>query len=146
MFQKILLPIDLDQLRSAEAALRVVNCLISNDNPEVVLLYVMPEIPAIVAHQIPAGTFGHAESDAQVQLKKLAEEHELPERATIIVRTGNAYREILTTARDVAADIIVMASHEPELSDYLLGSVAARTVRHAHCSVMVVRGQTEQSE
>ena len=35
--------------------------------------------------------------------------------------------------------MIVMASHDPVLSDYLLGSVAARVVRHAHCSVLVAR-------
>ena len=37
------------------------------------------------------------------------------------------------------ADVIVIASHDPGLADYLLGSVAARVVRHAHCSVLVVR-------
>jgi nucleotide-binding universal stress UspA family protein len=32
-----------------------------------------------------------------------------------------------------------MASHRPELSDYLLGPNAARIVRHAKQSVLVVR-------
>ena len=35
--------------------------------------------------------------------------------------------------------MIVIASHDPGLVDYLLGSVAARVVRHAHCSVLVTR-------
>jgi nucleotide-binding universal stress UspA family protein len=35
--------------------------------------------------------------------------------------------------------MIVMASHRPELKDYLLGPNAARVVRHAECSVLVVR-------
>jgi nucleotide-binding universal stress UspA family protein len=33
----------------------------------------------------------------------------------------------------------VIASHDPGFVDYFLGSVAARFVRHAHCSVLVAR-------
>jgi nucleotide-binding universal stress UspA family protein len=40
----------------------------------------------------------------------------------------------------VNADLIVMASHKPTVTDYLLGANAAHVVRHAGCSVMVVRG------
>ena len=46
---------------------------------------------------------------------------------------------ILDLAEKIGADLIVMASHRPELKDYLLGPNAARVVRHAECSVMVVR-------
>jgi nucleotide-binding universal stress UspA family protein len=49
------------------------------------------------------------------------------------------YEEILATARDLKADLIVMASHRPELKDYLLGPNAARVVRHSDVSVLVVR-------
>ncbi|MDH3475684.1 MAG: universal stress protein [Rhodospirillales bacterium] len=37
------------------------------------------------------------------------------------------------------ADLIITGSHKPNVSDYLLGSNAARVVRHASCSVFVVR-------
>ena len=56
-----------------------------------------------------------------------------------IVRHGNVYREILEIAGETGCDLIVMASHRPELQDFLLGPNAARVVRHAGCSVMVVR-------
>ncbi|MBT3914959.1 MAG: universal stress protein [Rhodospirillaceae bacterium] len=55
------------------------------------------------------------------------------------VGSGSIYKEILRVAEEANADLIVMASHRPELSDYLLGPNAARVVRHADCSVMVVR-------
>ena len=42
-------------------------------------------------------------------------------------------------AKEIGADLIVMGSHRPELADYLLGANAAKVVRHADCSVMVVR-------
>ena len=56
-----------------------------------------------------------------------------------IVANGTVYEEILKTAGKVGCDLIVMASHRPELKDYLLGPNAARVVRHASCSVLVVR-------
>lgn len=55
------------------------------------------------------------------------------------VRLGNVHREILALAEETAADLIIMASHRPALSTYLLGAHAARVVRHARCSVYVVR-------
>ncbi|MEQ8814586.1 MAG: universal stress protein [Thalassobaculum sp.] len=56
-----------------------------------------------------------------------------------IVGHGTIYQEILRYAADTGCDLIVLASHRPELEDYLLGPNAARVVRHARCSVMVVR-------
>jgi nucleotide-binding universal stress UspA family protein len=55
-----------------------------------------------------------------------------------VVRAGNVYEEILKLADEIACDLIVMASHWPELKDYFLGPNAARVVRHANCSVLVV--------
>ena len=55
------------------------------------------------------------------------------------VRDGSIYREILDEAKQTKADVIIMASHQPSLKSYLLGVNAARVVRHAQCSVYVVR-------
>jgi len=52
---------------------------------------------------------------------------------------GTIYDEILRAAEKLAVDVIVMGSHRPALKDYLLGPNAARVVRHATCSVYVVR-------
>ena len=56
-----------------------------------------------------------------------------------IVRQGSIYREILKLARETRSDLIVMASHRPKKTDFLLGMNAAQVVRHAPCSVLVVR-------
>ena len=56
-----------------------------------------------------------------------------------IVRHGNVYKEILEIAGETGCDLIVIGAHRLELSDYLLGPNAARVVRHANCSVLVVR-------
>ena len=52
---------------------------------------------------------------------------------------GGIYKEILHCAEETGADLIVMASHRPGYEDYLIGPNASRVVRHAKCSVVVVR-------
>jgi nucleotide-binding universal stress UspA family protein len=55
------------------------------------------------------------------------------------IRIGHPSRTILEVAEEKAADLIIIASHQPGLQDYFLGSTAAKVVRHAKCSVLVVR-------
>jgi nucleotide-binding universal stress UspA family protein len=52
---------------------------------------------------------------------------------------GHTYRTIIDYATANGIDCIVIGSHKPGLSDYLLGSTAARVVRHAPCAVHVHR-------
>ena len=52
---------------------------------------------------------------------------------------GRVYDEIISAADRLGVDAIVMASHDPALSDYLIGPNAARVVRHARQTVLVVR-------
>ena len=54
-------------------------------------------------------------------------------------RAGGIYHELLQEAAEWDADLIVVGSHRPVMSDYLLGSNAKTIVRHAQCSVLVVR-------
>lgn len=56
-----------------------------------------------------------------------------------IVAHGSIYREILRYAEEVKADLIVMSASRPGPEDYLIGPNAARVVRHAKISVLVVR-------
>ncbi|MBM1633924.1 universal stress protein [Sulfitobacter mediterraneus] len=56
-----------------------------------------------------------------------------------IVATGRAYEEILKLANTTKPALIVVGAHKPDLSDYLIGPNASRIVRHAKCSVYVVR-------
>lgn len=55
------------------------------------------------------------------------------------VAVGKVYEEILRVAEESGSDLVVVGSHEPGLRDYLIGSNASRVVRHAPCSVHVVR-------
>ena len=60
-------------------------------------------------------------------------------RVRHIVATGTVYEQVLETAKADAATLIVIGSHRPALRDYLLGPNAGHVVRHANCSVFVVR-------
>ena len=59
--------------------------------------------------------------------------------ANTIARHGTVYEQILDVADDLAVDQIVIGAHRPQLADYLIGPNTARVVRHAKCSVNVVR-------
>lgn len=56
-----------------------------------------------------------------------------------LVAQGSIYRRILRMAEKINADLIVMPAHRLKLQDYLLGTNTAKVVRHAQCSVLVVR-------
>ena len=56
-----------------------------------------------------------------------------------IIATGTVYEQILKTASELKAELIVMGAHRPDLTDFLVGPNAARVVRHAKCSVLIVR-------
>ncbi|SDW17593.1 universal stress protein [Litoreibacter albidus] len=56
-----------------------------------------------------------------------------------VIATGRAYEEVLSLAKKTNASLIVVGAHKSDLADYLLGPNAARVVRHAKCSVYVVR-------
>jgi nucleotide-binding universal stress UspA family protein len=62
-------------------------------------------------------------------------------RAKTEIRHGDARHEILDFAADWCPDVIVLGSHGRRGVDrFLLGSVSEGVVRHANCSVEVVRG------
>jgi nucleotide-binding universal stress UspA family protein len=56
------------------------------------------------------------------------------------VRAGDPAEEIIKTADELKPDMIVLGSHGlTGVRQFLLGSVSGRVLRHAHCSVMIVK-------
>jgi universal stress protein F len=129
MFKTILVPVDLadiDLARWSGGALRLVN---------VQLL-----LPPTFLDYIPADFDAQQKQRAESQLKTIL--HQLPvppERLSFAVRAGSIYPEILAEAEAFGADLVVIGSHRPSMATYLLGSNATAVVRHATCSVLVVR-------
>ena len=66
------------------------------------------------------------------------------------LRVGDAPKEIVGAAEEIGVDLVVLGSrgHSP-MRRALMGSVSTSVLRHAHCSVLVVRddehGEVEQA-
>jgi nucleotide-binding universal stress UspA family protein len=89
---------------------------------------------------VPADFDEEQEKRAKSALDAIAAKLTLPkERVTAAALSGGVYHELLRDATEWGADLIVVGSHRPVMSDYLLGSNAKTIVRHAQCSVLVVR-------
>jgi nucleotide-binding universal stress UspA family protein len=57
-----------------------------------------------------------------------------------ILRMGNPYAEIVQYAEEIETDLIVVGTHgRGAFAHLLLGSVAEKVVRKAHCPVLTVR-------
>jgi nucleotide-binding universal stress UspA family protein len=141
MFKDILLPIDLGDVESSRKA---VSTAIEMSRTEGARLYLMCVVPgfgmSMVSQFFPEGFEEKSLAEAARQLDDFIAKNIPSEiESQAIIANGTAYEEILRTAGEIGCDVIVMASHRPELKDYLLGPNAARVVRHAKCSVLVVR-------
>ncbi|GAB5467078.1 MAG: universal stress protein [Rhodospirillales bacterium] len=79
-------------------------------------------------------------ADTLERLNQVVEE-KTPDGMTVktIVRHGTVYEQVLLVAEEIGAEQIVIGAHRPGLADFLLGPNTARVVRHAKCSVNVIR-------
>jgi nucleotide-binding universal stress UspA family protein len=141
MFQNVLVPLDLSDKHSWRKALPAAIALCEAFGAKLHVITVVPEFGLpMVGQFFPEGYEEKLRQQAAKQLKAFVAE-QVPDAVPTqrIVAEGKIYREILNAAKSIQADLIVMGSHHPELKDYLLGPNAAKVMRHADCSVMVVR-------
>ncbi|MGH6895646.1 MAG: universal stress protein [Geminicoccaceae bacterium] len=141
MFRNILVPVDLSDQHSWRKALPTAVGMCEAFGARLNVITVLPDFGLpIVGQFFPEGYENKLRRQAARQLKAFVAE-QVPDAISTrrIIAEGRIYREILSAAKAIEADLIVMGSHRPELQDYLLGPNAARVVRHADCSVMVVR-------
>lgn len=134
MYQKIIVALALDHGIS-ETALAKAKLLL-NPGGEIIGLHV---------YETPSGTAGAYVSDEDKLRARRTAELRLEERirdvpeARAELVNGHSGRAITDFAKAERADCVIVGSHKPGLSDFFLGSTAARIVRHAHCSVIVLR-------
>ena len=136
---KVLLPIDLAHDEATNRILEQAESLSQRAEATFILLHVMDRIPALVEAQVPADLLRKHEESACEAILERARMYGLDQRSSVIVRRGEAHREIVQTAIDEGVDLIVIASHQPSAVDIVIGSTAASVVRNAHCSIMVLR-------
>ncbi|MCC7319964.1 MAG: universal stress protein [Rubellimicrobium sp.] len=135
MYHNILIPLALatpdDSLRPVEAVRKL-----ASPGARITFLHVVEDIPPQAAGFLPAQYVADVHRE---RLAELSRRVAGVEGAKVDVVEGNAGARILERAEADGVDCIVIASHRPGLRDWFLGSTAARVVRHAPCSVLVVR-------
>lgn len=144
MYRKILIPIDVAETVLSEPGIAFAARLATMASGSVRLIHVFPELPSVIQELLAPQAIAKQEEAAEKKLQEMAEHSRIPEgRFSHTLRTGPIYAEVLAEAEDWGADLIVIGSHSPSMSTYLLGSNAQKIVRHANCSVLVVRPHKE---
>ncbi|MBV8664328.1 MAG: universal stress protein [Hyphomicrobiales bacterium] len=140
MFHRIVLAVDLADSAATPKGLDQAIELAAHSGGQLRLVNVQPLLPATFMEYVPADFDDEQERRAHIALKEVAAKISLPkERVSTVISSGGVYHELLREATEWGADLIVVGSHRPVMSDYLLGSNAKTIVRHAQCSVLVVR-------
>ncbi len=139
MFKTVLVPVDLAHIADGSTMIGQAKKIVEQHDSRMLLMNVIPVMPPYVATGLPSGVHQEVLSHVQSELETLANENALPASTRVLVRHGSPAQEILKAATEHEADLIVVASHQPGLSDIVLGSVAGSVVRHARCSVLVLR-------
>ena len=146
MFKRILTPIDLAEIEIAEPAIADAVELAEASGGLLRLVNIQPLLPATFMEYVPADFDAEQEKRAMTALHEIVAAVSLPrERVSGVVRVGGIYHEILGEAAEWGADLIVVGSHRPVVTDYLIGSNAKTIVRHALCSVLVVRPESPEA-
>jgi len=134
MYNKILLPLALDQghgQRAMELARRL-----RAEGGKIIAVHVIDQVPSFANYYVPPGK---QEEIHEAARKAIAERIGGEKDAEAVVLTGHPGRTITDYAEEVGADCIIVGSHKPGMTDFFLGSTAARIVRYSPCSVHVLR-------
>ena len=136
MYQTIILPIDTNNTEAVPKMLEAAERL-GGKGLKVILLNVIETVPNYVSVHLPEDHDKTVRASIMDSLNGFAESTALDTETAI--RSGHPSTEILEAAEEMKADAIVVASHRPGFEDVFLGSTAARIVRRAKCSVLVIR-------
>lgn len=135
MYSNILIPVVFGEGRD-HAQAEVIAKHLASDGARITLLHVMEQLPVYAAEYIPSELVAGSRERVGARLQVMASEIPNCQSALIEGPTG---RSITDYAQENNIDLIVMPSHQPALSDILLGSTAAWVTRHAKCAVHVIR-------
>lgn len=139
MYSSILVPIDLEEpsswLKAVPTALKLGDCF----QARLTLTTIVEDRAAAKTGQWSSIGYRELVSVAEARLGSLSDELRQGHPIECLVGTGSICGGILDIAEKVQADLIILSSHRPEMRDWLIGANASRVVRHARCSVMVVR-------
>lgn len=136
MAQTILVPVDLDQADVIKSLFETAKTQAHTPDTTIHLLTVLPNLyPHVTLDYIDEQVAKAEERLRNIAEKRLGKACHWQAQALI----GPVARTIIRVADEQAADLIIVASHNPIFSDVVFGSVADQIVRRARHSVLVVR-------
>ena len=150
MFERILVP--LDGSKVAEAALPIVEELVSKLSPVQKVEVTIFQVVTSLTHWVVAGEAGAPipyteqevnliRKEAQAYLDKVAEG--LRSKGATVktkVAVGNAAQEIIKASEEIPADLMAMSTHgRTGLGRWAFGSVTERVLRAGTLPVLLVR-------
>lgn len=135
MYKIIIVPIDIGHMERAEPMIKAARQL--GPDAEIILANAIETVPSHIQAEIPVNLVEENRAKSREKLEALAKE--IGGKVSVEMVDGHAATAILDIADAKNADAIVIGSHKPGWQDYLIGSTASRVVRHAKCSVLVIR-------
>lgn len=138
----ILVPTDFSEY--SRQALSYAEMVAKTFDAKIVLIHVIDTVSYMVAESVQwTKVYARLEATIQPMLDGLIREAEKRGVAAKSKLTqGVPYDQIVKTAKNVNADLVVMATHgRTGMRHVLLGSVAERVVRLAPCPVLTVRSR-----
>lgn len=129
MYEKLLVPVDLDYPETSAKALEVAREIARAEGASVIVISVQPIVIDETGAQPP---------DYRPKMDAFLAKQG-GEVSGILRLGGSISAEIRQAAETIGADLIVMGSHDPHFTDYLIGSNAAHVALHTDRSVLVVR-------
>jgi nucleotide-binding universal stress UspA family protein len=134
MYKKIIVALSLEH-GYADRLLQVAGSL-ADSQCEIIAIHAYEPLQESVRYYVSDSDLAKARSYAESALNERIAGHD---NVKAVVVDGHPGRVMVDYAQENGADCIVVGSHKPGLGDYFLGSTAARIVRHAPCSVHVLR-------
>lgn len=141
--KKVIVPIDFSDFskNSLRYSINFTRCF----NAELILIYVVEPViypPDFSMGQIAVPSIDvEMDKKASEELRKLAKTEIPPDiKVRTIVKTGKPFVEIIETAAEENADLIIISSHGHSGMEHILfGSTADKVVRKAPCPVLSLR-------
>ena len=132
MYSKLMVPVDLTHEGALDKAIQTAKDLAGLYKAEITYVAVTASTP---------GKIAHTPEEFQEKLDAWAEAHGGTGHMVVSHDPSIDIDDALLSAADeIGADLVVMASHVPNLADHLWPSHGGKLAGHAKTTVMVVRG------
>jgi len=147
MFRKILCAVDFSDF--TDEIIEYAVDIAKKFQSELHLLHVIPNINYFTPYEsflTPENLVAierNIEGEVEKDFEKIMKKADLPIKK--IVKTGVIFVEIIDYAKLESIDLIVMGTHgRSTIEHMIMGSVAEKVVRKAHCPVLTIRPKSKE--